>query len=175
MPSWMRFCRSSLWKISNKGIKIPPSLHCCEDGGLLRKRPKPAEGFRLDGKGKMCYHRWQLIAGAKLAKENKKSMRRHGGIGRHKGLKIPRSKIRTGSIPVAGTKIWDIPNGVSHVFYAATSANAGGYKYFRHWRKCKSMPVASTSNETHFGADCSCFAVLPIFTTDFLTNTTLPI
>ena len=29
---------------------------------------------------------------------------RHGGIGRHKGLKIPRSKIRTGSIPVAGTK-----------------------------------------------------------------------
>ena len=29
---------------------------------------------------------------------------RCGGIGRHKGLKIPRSKIRTGSIPVSGTK-----------------------------------------------------------------------
>ena len=28
---------------------------------------------------------------------------RCGGIGRHKGLKIPRSKIRTGSIPVSGT------------------------------------------------------------------------
>ncbi len=31
-------------------------------------------------------------------------VRRCGGIGRHKGLKIPRSKIRTGSIPVSGTK-----------------------------------------------------------------------
>ena len=29
---------------------------------------------------------------------------RCGGIGRHKGLKIPRSKIRTGSSPVSGTK-----------------------------------------------------------------------
>ena len=29
---------------------------------------------------------------------------RYGGIGRHKGLKIPRSKIRTGSIPVSGTR-----------------------------------------------------------------------
>ena len=29
--------------------------------------------------------------------------RRYGGIGRHKGLKIPRSNIRTGSIPVTGT------------------------------------------------------------------------
>ncbi len=28
---------------------------------------------------------------------------RCGGIGRHKGLKIPRSKIRTGSSPVSGT------------------------------------------------------------------------
>ena len=31
-------------------------------------------------------------------------IRRCGGIGRHKGLKIPRSKIRTGSSPVTGTK-----------------------------------------------------------------------
>ena len=31
-------------------------------------------------------------------------LRRCGGIGRHKGLKIPRSKIRTGSSPVTGTK-----------------------------------------------------------------------
>ena len=30
---------------------------------------------------------------------------RRGGIGRHKGLKIPRSKIRTGSSPVAGTSM----------------------------------------------------------------------
>ncbi len=42
--------------------------------------------------------------------------RRCGGTGRHKGLKIPRSKIRTGSIPVSGTKIWDTPLGVSHIF-----------------------------------------------------------
>ena len=32
--------------------------------------------------------------------------RRSGGIGRRKGLKIPRSKIRTGSSPVFGTKKW---------------------------------------------------------------------
>ena len=38
---------------------------------------------------------------------------RYGGIGRHKGLKIPRKKFRTGSTPVSGTKnpecgsIWD--------------------------------------------------------------------
>jgi hypothetical protein len=31
-------------------------------------------------------------------------MRRCGEIGRHKGLKIPRSNIRTGSSPVSGTK-----------------------------------------------------------------------
>lgn len=30
-------------------------------------------------------------------------LRRHGEIGRHKGLKIPRRKKRTGSSPVAGT------------------------------------------------------------------------
>ena len=30
--------------------------------------------------------------------------RRCGGTGRHKGLKIPRPKKRTGSIPVTGTK-----------------------------------------------------------------------
>ena len=29
---------------------------------------------------------------------------RCGGIGRHKGLKIPRPKKRTGSTPVSGTK-----------------------------------------------------------------------
>ena len=31
-------------------------------------------------------------------------LRRCGGIGRRKGLKIPRSKERTGSSPVSGTK-----------------------------------------------------------------------
>ena len=29
---------------------------------------------------------------------------RCGGIGRHKGLKIPRGRLRTGSSPVSGTK-----------------------------------------------------------------------
>ena len=33
-----------------------------------------------------------------------REIRRCGGIGRHKGLKIPRSNIRTGSSPVTGTK-----------------------------------------------------------------------
>ena len=32
-----------------------------------------------------------------------RTMRRCGGIGRHKGLKIPRWKHRTGSSPVSGT------------------------------------------------------------------------
>ena len=32
-----------------------------------------------------------------------RTMRRCGGIGRHKGLKIPRWKHRTGSTPVSGT------------------------------------------------------------------------
>lgn len=36
---------------------------------------------------------------------NYNSLSRCGGIGRHKGLKIPRSKIRTGSSPVSGTSI----------------------------------------------------------------------
>ena len=42
--------------------------------------------------------------------------RRHGGIGRHKGLKIPRSKIRTGSIPVAGTNKNETPMGSRFYF-----------------------------------------------------------
>ena len=32
--------------------------------------------------------------------------RRCGGIGRRKGLKIPRTRVRTGSSPVIGTRIW---------------------------------------------------------------------
>ena len=36
---------------------------------------------------------------------------RCGGIGRHKGLKIPRSKIRTGSSPVTGTNKSTYPHG----------------------------------------------------------------
>ena len=33
-----------------------------------------------------------------------RSISRDGGTGRRKGLKIPRRKLRTGSIPVPGTK-----------------------------------------------------------------------
>ena len=51
--------------------------------------------------------------------------RRCGGIGRHKGLKIPRRKKRTGSIPVSGTKIRDTPSGVSLIFYAARDRTGG--------------------------------------------------
>ena len=35
---------------------------------------------------------------------------RCGGIGRHKGLKIPRGQLRTGSSPVTGTKPMKVPN-----------------------------------------------------------------
>ena len=42
-------------------------------------------------------------------------MRRCGEIGRHKGLKIPRSNIRTGSSPVSGTKL-SPANGVNTLF-----------------------------------------------------------
>ena len=84
------------------------------------------------------------------------------GIGRRSGLKIHRWRQRTGSSPVTGTKIrgrllppsyfgigkrtrthsigtvrWTVP---------ATSANTGGYLYFRHKRKCISSPVTGTKN-----------------------------
>ena len=42
-------------------------------------------------------------------------MRRCGEIGRHKGLKIPRSNIRTGSSPVSGTNLTPA-NGVNTSF-----------------------------------------------------------
>ena len=35
---------------------------------------------------------------------------RCGGIGRHKGLKIPRGRLRTGSSPVSGTRLILEPN-----------------------------------------------------------------
>ena len=44
---------------------------------------------------------WQ---GASYIQSAFSAARRCGGIGRHKGLKIPRSNIRTGSSPVTGTK-----------------------------------------------------------------------
>ena len=45
------------------------------------------------------------------------TIRRCGGIGRHKGLKIPRSNIRTGSSPVTGTK----KGGFSTVFFCCST------------------------------------------------------
>ena len=53
-------------------------------------------------------------------------LRRCGGIGRHKGLKIPRSKIRTGSSPVSG-----INQGTSFYscFFYTTKKTAGNI----HW------------------------------------------
>ncbi len=49
--------------------------------------------------------------------------RRCGGIGRHKGLKIPRRKKRTGSIPVTGTKKRDTPNGGIPFLIAVPGSN----------------------------------------------------
>ena len=87
--------------------------------------------------------------------------RRCGGTGRHKGLKIPRSKIRTGSIPVSGTKKCRQPYGCLHFLLphrdrthlnasvrwtlAATSSQTGGYNYFSPplgGEKCRSIPVS---------------------------------
>ena len=48
---------------------------------------------------------------------------RHGGIGRHKGLKIPRRKKRTGSIPVAGTKTLPTPKGSGVFWYREVESN----------------------------------------------------
>ena len=39
-----------------------------------------------------------------------------GGIGRHKGLKIPRPKSRAGSSPAAGTTIWTNPKIINFLF-----------------------------------------------------------
>ena len=44
------------------------------------------------------------------------TLSRCGGIGRHKGLKIPRRKKRTGSTPVSGTKNPNAPLGVLGFF-----------------------------------------------------------
>ena len=44
-------------------------------------------------------------------------LRRCGGTGRHKGLKIPRSKIRTGSSPVTGTNSSTYPLGYVLLFF----------------------------------------------------------
>ena len=87
-----------------------------------------------------------------------RNIRRYGGIGRHKGLKIPRGKTRTGSIPVSGTKnrtpLWvscfwyqgyrnrTVLNATVRWTVAATSSKTGGYNNFRQRRKCKSIPVS---------------------------------
>ena len=52
-------------------------------------------GHRVPQQGRYCVQQQMSII---------EYICRCGGIGRHKGLKIPRSKIRTGSIPVSGTK-----------------------------------------------------------------------
>ena len=52
--------------------------------------------------------------------------RRHGGIGRRKGLKIPRGQPRTGSSPVAGSKT----SGSQRFFFWAKKLKAS-YTLFR--------------------------------------------
>ena len=42
--------------------------------------------------------------GRQVVKYERNRICRCGGIGRHKGLKIPRRKKRTGSTPVSGTR-----------------------------------------------------------------------
>ncbi len=49
-------------------------------------------------------------------------MRRCGGIGRRKGLKIPRWQHRTGSSPVSGTKIPVLVRGRDFYLLAVTSS-----------------------------------------------------
>ena len=48
----------------------------------------------------------EKVAVGRLVAMLKSALRRSGGIGRRKGLKIPRAqKARTGSIPVSGTRV----------------------------------------------------------------------
>ena len=68
-------------------------VHCCQQFPL---------------KYRLAFAKVPIVTPFGLTEEQKcatisYNVRRHGGIGRHKGLKIPRSKIRTGSIPVSGT------------------------------------------------------------------------
>ena len=44
-------------------------------------------------------------------------MRRCGGIGRHKGLKIPRGRPRIGSSPISGTKKREVMSFALFLFY----------------------------------------------------------
>ena len=84
---------------------------------------------------------------------------RHGGIGRHKGLKIPRRKTRTGSIPVAGTTKgtprWGCPFcGLGGGIEPIQIRMSGGHPLppvqtlvatiIFAAQKCKSIPVACT-------------------------------
>lgn len=63
----------------------------------------------------------EKVAVGRLAAMLKSALRRSGGIGRRKGLKIPRAqKARTGSIPVSGTIVIQqarfFPEGVGWLF-----------------------------------------------------------
>ena len=52
--------------------------------------------------------------------------RRGGGTGRRKGLKIPRRKLRTGSIPVLGTTLIEDSSGSGGMADAPASGAGGG-------------------------------------------------
>ena len=61
--------------------------------------------------------------------------RRYGGIGRHKGLKIPRRKKRTGSSPVTGTSLG------SHSGFAVTTLSFKPRYEYPHQIKYNPNPI----------------------------------
>ena len=109
--------------IKNSALSIYPICRC---GGIGRHKGERGDRRRWRSQGSRASGRGQNFVSEKRTgnfghrnrANNAQSncICRCGGIGRHKGLKIPRSKIRTGSIPVSGTNNRDIPVGYPGCF-----------------------------------------------------------
>ena len=107
-------------------MPVPPPPCLCPVTGLSSpSRPRPV----LDRSAPVLYH--DMVSFATfvvplLARQlpsrpcpapGARSIGRYGGIGRHKGLKIPRERSRTGSTPVSGTTSeWTALHSKSPVF-----------------------------------------------------------
>ncbi len=101
--------------------EIAVSPHTCIISPLIGKNntlfPRKWTQIYLDFSGKS----FSLTAGESRGKiaetpgPGPASISRCGGIGRHKGLKIPRPNRRTGSTPVSGTRKVGTPYGGADV------------------------------------------------------------
>ena len=100
----------------HKGLKIPrskirtgsipaTSLPAASGGGKGKRSECSGRQMRKAFQSRRRCRVPQSDSGTTDRRSVNNSICRCGGTGRHKGLKIPRSKIRTGSIPVSGTTI----------------------------------------------------------------------